>query len=924
MSARLFDIKPLLPDIQAGYLILTPNSRLRNKLQEAYNHHCQLQQLTTWPGARVHPLSEWIRENYLILLDQAAVEQPRVLASEFQQRQLWLDIIRADSEGAELINPLRLATDAQSAYRSLLRWSLTIGDVQRQYGENEDLPLLRWATEFENKLDELGLQTFEHMQREVLKACRQGLVPGEQALTLVGFDDLPPLTRTTLDAISLRQRRCDALSRRDPQLFQQPLQQPHCFRVRTDNDEDEIRQAARWAHQLIESDPTSTVAIISPNLGQVRNQVQQIFIEEFEPHYALPETPRYTLPFNFSAGIPLGSTPLISDALNLLRLNLSSRPLEDLVHLMNSPFWGAGTDVAHCARVSQRLRSRLRPNLRVSTLRQICHQLAGGEASGELNYPHWLDRTLQDFESLKRRHSGQRPPSQWADFFLEQLNLLNWPGERRLDSNEYQQVTRWYELLEEFCRLDLTGTKLSLSEALDCLGQLAAGEHFQAQTPDSPIQILGILEGSGLVFSHCWVLGMNQRDWPPVPQPNPLLPLELQRAHGMPHADAERELNYAETLTRGYENSADEVIFSYAASEGDTPLHHSALIAHLPEKHPHFEAHSEHWQEYLKSCARSGQWQWVNCLNAPPVSKDELEQIKGGSQIFRNQAISPLAAFCIHRLGASLPLEPSLGLSAIDRGQILHNALADLWEKLKHQKALLELAQTELQSLVDTCLDRHLQAYRLKQPDQLGERYLQLEKRRQQQLILQWLELEKQRPAFTVQSYEESIQTEFAGLPLRLRLDRLDRLDSGELILIDYKTGNPSPRSWGSDRPEEPQLPLYSLCYKADVEAVVFAQINAREVAIKGLGELPGEHDGIIPTARGGELDLPENWPDILNHWRTTLGQLGEDFLQGNADPGFKSPQLQRFYEALSPIFRWQEQEPLKQAFKQGADHAAS
>jgi len=143
-------------------------------------------------------------------------------------------------------------------------------------------------------------------------------------------------------------------------------------------------------------------------------------------------------------------------------------------------------------------------------------------------------------------------------------------------------------------------------------------------------------------------------------------------------------------------------------------------------------------------------------------------------------------------------------------------------------------------------------------------------------------------------------------------------------VLIDYKTGTPNPKSWGSDRPEEPQLPLYCLCYNQDIDAILFAQVNAKEIAYKGLGQLTQSLDGVIDCAKAGALDLPTDWSDIQEHWRNCLEQLAQEFLQGDCSLEFKSPATKRFYQDLAPIMRWQEEEEIRQAFTTSTDSGAN
>ncbi|GAB3107127.1 hypothetical protein G8770_07120 [Aestuariicella hydrocarbonica] len=978
MPISLFNIQPLLKSIDDRVLILTPNSRLKNKLIESYNQHHQQLGTHAWESPRVYSLSEWLAEQYQLLLDRAGLETPASPASEFVLQRLWLEIIQSDAVGAELINPHRLASDAQAAYRTLQRWNLdstalsgdgtllptqaptTISDPTPEQPaeadsappEAEANPLRRWIRQFEAALTQHQLCTPEQVQQHIMACYHGGVIPQEPKLLLLGFDDIPPLSQSLFDAVSaqvLQQATFDTSDDspglRSHQLLGCPSQL------------DEIRAAACWAQTILADNPSASIGIIAPNLGQIRHTVEQVFVEVLEPQFALPESARYTLPFNFSAGVPLGGVPLVHDTLALLQLNLYRINTENLIDLLTSPFWSIADHLGESEALAQQLKKLQRARIKTSQLRQICHrQTVNAEELAAPSRPvpgiteppsasdqsaavwQWLDQTLQHIESLRRQRPKLLSPGQWLELFEAQLRHLGWPGSRRLDSNEYQQVNQWYQLQEKFCQLETTGKLLTCDEALNLLTQLAGSEHFQAQTPESPVQILGILEGAGLQFSHCWVLGMSQQSWPPAPEPNPLLPLNLQRQQGMPHADADRELAFAERLTQGYLHCAQHVVFSYPCFDSDTPLQPSALVKDITSANDLAAGSGDTalqnlcgsmttgWPDYIQQIVNHQQLEWVNTGAGPAVTPEELAHLRGGSQILKNQAISPSAAFALHRLGAQRSDPPALGFTPMQRGQILHDALSDIWKVLVDQDTLLTQSDDDLKSLVSSRVQEHLHRFRKREPDFFGENYVALEQTRQSQLILRWLELEKQRPAFTVVANEEAMTANFAGLPLTLRLDRMDKLKDGELILIDYKTGSPNPKSWGGERPDEPQLPLYCLCYlkdqATDINAVVFAQVNAKDIAIKGLGGLSAEHPGILSADKADALELPTDWQLIREYWQQQLEMLATTFLQGDCSLDFKSPSLKRFYEDLGPILRWQEEDFVRESlYAQGGQH---
>jgi len=123
---------------------------------------------------------------------------------------------------------------------------------------------------------------------------------------------------------------------------------------------------------------------------------------------------------------------------------------------------------------------------------------------------------------------------------------------------------------------------------------------------------------------------------------------------------------------------------------------------------------------------------------------------------------------------------------------------------------------------------------------------------------------------------EESVETRFSGLDLRMRLDRLDRLEDGRLIIIDYKTGRFSPADWEGERPADPQLPLYAVTADGDIAALVFAGITPGDMRFAGLER----EEGLLP---GNGVRLEPDWPGHVRGWRGALEQLGAEYLDGRA-----------------------------------------
>ena len=116
------------------------------------------------------------------------------------------------------------------------------------------------------------------------------------------------------------------------------------------------------------------------------------------------------------------------------------------------------------------------------------------------------------------------------------------------------------------------------------------------------------------------------------------------------------------------------------------------------------------------------------------------------------------------------------------------------------------------------------------------------------------------------------------GLQLRLRVDRVDQVDGGRLIL-DYKTGKVDSQAWSGDRPDEPQVPLYCVTNERPVAGAAIASIHTGKPQFRGL------------TAEGvtlPELSKMKMIPALpfdaqLREWRRVMERLAGDFRSGVA-----------------------------------------
>ena len=850
----------LLAALDAGATIVTPNRRLARALHRDFDLVQRGRDARAWPTPTILPYPQWLRW----LWDETAAEpdnEAAVLLTPAQSALQWRQVVEADAQHMALFDGRGAAALAEEAWTLLHQWGVG-GESWRAWASSEgvlDDPAVfaRWAESYGARLraaDACDLALVPD-----LLARRAGWIAARLAPTVfAGFIEPTPQQGRLVAAFrgaGIELRHEDTLSEL----------QASAWRTTAATPQEEIAAALAWARQRAATSFDARIGIVIGDLVARRDEVVTLATDILSPAAALPGATK-RVPFEISLGPPLGAVPVVAAALDLIALLDGSLEIGRTAALLRSPYL-AGAQ----SRWSARARAEsewIREGKREATLIDAIRAL--DRCSPELA-ARW--RTFHDTRRAQRTAS----PREWSDAWRAWLVAAGWPGERTLDSAEYQARLAWERLLLEFVSLGAVAPRLSSAQALSTLQALAGEQRFQPEGGPAPIQILGVLEASGLGFDALWVAGLDAERWPSAPSPNPLIPLAWQRQHHMPHATAAREREYAEALTARFARASREVVFSSAAMIDDHPSSPSALILGYPEREA--PAHRSVWA----AMTRTATLESILDECAPPL--DAGARAPGGAQIVVKQSDCPFQAFARYRLGARPWSLPADGLTPPERGRLVHAAFARFWSAVRDSRTLTFLDEGALSEHIGDAVERALGELPPPRWRALPALLRDGEARRLAQLLRAWLKIERGRAAFAVDAVEAPALLQLAAVEFSLKLDRIDRLTDGGIAILDYKTGPVErPRQWFEARPRSAQLGMYMLAQleleaRRPVRVVGYAELRPEAASAVGIAADAEAWPGLdgVEAAPGG------SWTGLEAWWRSRLEALAEEIRAGHA-----------------------------------------
>lgn len=867
MTLSLFDITDLKGALREGKTLLTPNRRMQAKILASYSQEMAAAGITAFNKPNVMTLEVFISNLFesMLYADFESAPSPEVLTDD-QEVAVWEKIIKHSPQAAGLMQPSEAAKLAKTAYKTLVLWNETTD--QSEFNDfTQTKAYVSWDNEFRTYLANMQVMTKADRATAIIDALEAGTLTPLKDITLVGFDDIPPLhfkllkaACTSLNTVPLRDTQSEIRS------------------IAALDENDEMRLAAEWALTILRQDKNAVIGIIDPALGTRRDDVERTFADVMDAQYIMPDVNAYALPFNISAGKPLVGMPIAARAIDIWKLNRNEISYDLAITLLNSPLLGGyKTEYKLRQKLASKIAKLGKTTLTTEELITLAQQVSCSDFAERL-----INMTAMAPENASLN------PSAWAVILGNQLEAMGWPGDKSLVSYEYQQATAVHEILHQIAPYDSLLEQVRSTEVISIAIRLMTKTPFQPETKDSPIQILGALEGAGLTFSHLWVMGMRDDAWPAAPEPNPFIPVNVQRDKLMPNSSPERELEFAKRLTARYSVSAKHVMFSFPSFVDDREVRLSSLLDNSnPIDRNEFAKEIKIPPSIVRQVAQSKAMAAYSDNQGKPFNTDNIAD--GGVAILKNQAQCPFRAYSTNRLNIKTDETPVKGLTDKERGINSHAMLEFFWAAIKDQHTLINMDANLINNAAEQASMDAVKQRASVRPDIYTPNVQLLEQERLADLMHRVIAIELQRSPFKVIATEEESVINVNGLQMRLRSDRRDapvdhagnELNSS--ILIDYKSNASDVSSWGSDRPTEPQLPITAVTQETPVSAVAFLGLNKDKLGFKGVQD----DYGVLPaTVTPDKIKFceAEIMDEVIDYWKGVIHKLADDFIDGGAE----------------------------------------
>ncbi|TJY57309.1 hypothetical protein E4T66_18050 [Sinimarinibacterium sp. CAU 1509] len=886
--------------VDNDYCIIAASDRVARDLRVRYSQAQKAAGRQGWFAPEIHSFRAWVSDAWM---SQWPTEQ---LLYGAQELSLWLYAVESTEIGRGIVNKTAAARSARQVDRLLKRYGVDEAALVKPLPGDDEAAFGQWRAIVADKLKAKQWVTEDELPGRLLSAlANQSWTPPGKILW-VGFLNETAMQCQLREALVAAGVDLEVTLGLDAVEAQVSVRRPQSridqFRLIAA----EVRDRLMPFTGKADAD-TPRLAILVPDLQEARLSLEPVLREYVAPQslVAGPEAGRR--PWRYARGQALSEHPMIATALDVFDIEGGVDDLATVSRVLLSPWVFSGCSMASRADFELRIRNaggtRFRRG-RVHRLAQAWHDRAP---------QHGFFKTAAEWFEVLGDAPAEQLPSAWAERWEMLLGAAGW-GVATDASRELSQVqTSWAEALDALRAMDTQVREVSQRRAVVWLREILAETPFQpAADYLQPLQILGYDDVAGMAFDWVAVCDFTASNAPGAVFASGFVPADVLSAAGMLEATPEGCLVKATRWVEHLRTIAPQIeVYAPHVDDRGAELVPSRLIdgwgdgGDRPAATP----------SPVRAITALGVASERPASDSVPAVADPLgEGIRGGVSVLKGMTVSPFVAFARSRLGLTEFPEAVDGLDSSIQGEAVHRVLELVWEKIEGSEQLHALSAEALEALIAAAVEQACVTEDRISEARFGRGLAAAEHTRIRALCAQWMECEKQRElSFSVVLREGEIKVAIAGLPLSLRIDRVDavRQADGSLryLVIDYKTGSTKLTAsvWEADRMSEPQLPIYAtsdglLAHGVpQIDGIAFARVvdDGSEFVV-----LSNFADRLIANKKGSCGTGVENWEQQRQAWAGALDRMAREFMGGSLEVHRRAFERSHFDEDLAPLVR--------------------
>lgn len=861
--------------LRSGATVVTDTRRLSHLVADAYNRSMHDDGYKTWLSPEIYTFDVWLGRLWNEFR-QRSDAQTGTLLSAGQAKQVWENVIAENvrnryKEGYEYLlwHITATASQVMAAYGLMRSYGIETGEFPEIV--SEDVRNFRiWLEDYQLTLANRNWLDSESLPDEIRKNIEAFVRADQPAVVFAGFDCWTPQRSDLTDSLRGRIGSVEVLEHKIE------LDSAHPQRIEFSTTDEEIDVCARWARAVLDANPAvHRVGIAAPDLRGIRPRLSRRLSAYLNPDAVMEDRQPNRLAFHMTLGDALSDVPIVADAMNLLEL---VRPEFDL-------------EIMRSVLLSDRIKDWNQERAERSRMADDIYSVGGDRLSID-DFVKFATRgnkkRCSKFLRLLRRAarllSDQPSPADYADwgrFFMDWIKIFQSTKtvDHQIGQAEFQAYDSWVKVVEGLAELGFVSPKCKAETALAKLIRRVSESSIQPRAVRAPVQVGEYLAMAGQSYTHLWLLGMNEKSVPGSPQPNPFIPISIQKRYGMPNSSA-AELN--EQVCRRYQrlvSSAEHVVQSYAVM--DRSEHHLRSFLLIDPQPIQLQRGDQ-----IAACTDypsivSHQFDQCESLSDWSASAlDEQQTVSGGTALLRDQSRCPFSAFAKHRLKLRQGQSNEIGVTRLARGVMMHRLAERIYTTYSTKQALA--AAVESGGIADAakqCAGEVVNEFNSNRVRPWSRDIVEVEVGILAELAEKLIEADMERDYLETWAVEHQEIISLAGLTLNLKIDRIDRINvDGELrsLLYDYKTGRCDIRDANGERPEDPQLAVYAVAMAKQGHMVM----DVGYIQLKDAACGVSNWNSFADASRSGVQIVP--W-SVSHVWPEVLTDLATDFSSGRA-----------------------------------------